>query len=144
MFKVITNHKTLVGFYTENGLEVSHDPSSDGAFYSVAEIQSGKPIAAATLSFRSGIFILDYIAVDPAFRKKSLGVKALALIKQKAIEKGAECLYITTKIPPFFEKQGFVLGEPEGVDLNADCKDCPQLGVNCHPKNMKLFLRTNL
>ena len=141
MFEIITDHKALTEFYIGNGLEVSLDPATDGAFYSVAEISEGKPIAAATLSFRQGIFILDYIAVDPLFRGKNLGAKVFSLIKQKAIEKGATELYITTKVPLFFEKLGFVLGEPEGVDLNADCKDCPQLDITCHPKNMKLILK---
>lgn len=141
MFEILTDHKGLVEFYLANGLEVSPDPATDGAFYSVAKFLEGKAIAAATLSFRQGIFILDYIAVDPLFRGKNLGVEAFLLIKQTAVEKRASELYITTKAPLFFEKLGFVLSEPDGVDLNADCKDCPQLGVTCHPKNMKLVLK---
>lgn len=141
MFKSLTDHKSLVEFYAQNGLEVSPDPSLDGAFYSIASIFDGSIAAAATLSYRKGVFILDYIAVDPSFRGKKLGAEAFSLIKQKAVEKGATELYITTKVPSFFEKLGFVLGEPEGLDLNADCKDCPQLYVTCHPQNMKLILK---
>ncbi len=144
MFEILTDHKSLVEFYSANGLEVTPDPQTDGAFYSVAKFFREKPIAAATLSFRQGIFILDYIAVDPLFRGENLGAKAFSLIKQTAVEKGASELYITTKVPLFFEKLGFVLGEPESVDLNADCKECPQLGITCHPKTMKLILKENL
>ncbi len=140
MFQQITDHKALTPFYAKNGLEVSPDPTTDGAFYSIAKEADCKIVAAATLSRRNGVFVLDYIAVDPAFRGFGLGKTAFELIKQKAILSGAECIYITTKVPSFFEKLGFKYGEPKEIDLNAECHGCPQLKVTCHPKNMKLTL----
>lgn len=138
LFEKIEDHGTLTAFYASCGLEVSDDINKDGAFFSVAETENGNFIAAATLSKRNGVFILDYIAVDPKHRKSGLGRQVFDIIKQHAESEGAEYLYITTKAPPFFEKLGFTYGEPENFDLNADCKGCPQLGNGCDPKNMKL------
>ncbi len=138
MFKEMPDHKVLTSFYAENGLEVSQSPEADGAFFSIAEFDGEKVIAAATISQRNGVFVLDYIAVDQKHRKKGLGEAAFDIIRKKAETVGATELYITTKVPLFFEKLGFTYGEPKDFSLNADCEGCPQLGTVCHPKNMVL------
>ena len=140
LFETTCDHKSLVAFYDQNGLETSPDPKTDGAFYSIFKKDGNSVIAAATLSERKGVLVLDYIAVDPKYRGLGLGEKALSQILEKARYIGAKELFITSKNPSFFEKQGFVLGEPEELDLNADCVGCPMLGTTCNPKNMKYIL----
>ena len=63
MFENVKNHNSLIEFYRENGLEVSNDiETEDGAVVSLALTENGKVISAATLSYRFGVFILDYRA----------------------------------------------------------------------------------
>ena len=126
------DHNGLKSFYRENGLEVSCDlVRDDGAVFSIKCVENGKIISAATLSRRFEVFILDYVAVDPQYRKKGLGEKAVAEIISKAKQLGAKEVYITSKSPTFFKKIGFLEGAPKGVDMNADCVGCPQFNNGC-------------
>ncbi len=126
------DHNGLISFYRENGLEVSSDlVRDDGAVFSIKCVENGKIISAATLSRRFEVFILDYVAVDPQYRKKGLGESAVAEILLKAGQLGAKKVYITSKNPMFFKKLGFLEGSPEGVDMNADCVGCPQFNNGC-------------
>ena len=130
-------HDTLRKFYTQNGLEVSQSLDDDGAVFSIFYRHLGKTIGAATLSKRSDIFVLDYVAVDGSHRREGLGSKLVEAALKKARLFGAEEVYISTKKPSFFKSFGFFAAGPDGIDLNADCKGCPQLGTSCSPKIMK-------
>lgn len=141
MFRAITEHNSLISFYKQNGLEVSENiTAQDGAVFSVAEMNENGILAAATLSQRFNIYILDYIAVDKSQRRKGLGLKALMLITERAKRLGADRLYITARNPDFFKSAGFAEGQPDGVDMNADCAGCPQLFKGC----VKLPMYLNL
>ena len=132
MFENVKNHNSLIEFYRENGLEVSNDiETEDGAVVSLALTEKGKVISAATLSYRFGVFILDYIAVDINLRQDGLGSKILKSILQEARQKGTEKVYITAKNTEFFKSQGFRKGSPEGVDMNIDCLGCPLYNNGC-------------
>ncbi len=134
-------HNMLYDFYFKNGLEVSKNIEvDDGSVYSIVAQAHGKLAAAATLSFRKNIFILDYIAVDSVYRKSGLGKKALDIITKKAKGLGADAIYITARVPDFFKKMGFKLGSPEGVDMNEDCIGCEKYGTECVSMPMRLTL----
>ncbi len=135
------DHNSLGEFYRENGLEVSDDIFADDcAVFSIKCVENGKTIAAATLSHRFCVYILDYVATDLNHRKKGLGEKAVALIRAKAKEFGADKLYITAKNPEFFKRIGFLEGSPEGVDMNADCIGCPEFNNGCRKLPMYIDL----
>lgn len=140
-FSEIAEHNSLIGFYRQNGLEVSDDiAAEDGAVYSIAAEINGNTVAAATLSHRFGVYILDYIAVDESLRRTGAGTKAVLLIRQRAKALGADRLYITAKNPEFFKASGFREGSPDGVDMNADCIGCPQFEAHCVKLPMYLIL----
>lgn len=140
-FSGVIDHNALAEFYRQNTLEVSDDIlKDDGAVFSIKYDQNGKTVAAATMSFRFSVFILDYVAVDPDFRKQGLGEQAVEKIKAKAKELGAKSLYITAKSPSFFKKIGFVNGSPAGVDMNADCIGCPEFNNGCRKQPMYIEL----
>lgn len=140
-FSETNKHNILYDFYLENGLEVSKNiESDDGAFYSVVALNSGVIAAAATLSFRKNIFILDYIAVGSNYRKIGLGKQAIDMVVKKAKELNAKAIFITAKEPAFFKKVGFIQGSPEGVDMNEDCLGCEKYGKECVSVPMKLIL----
>ncbi|MBO5745747.1 MAG: GNAT family N-acetyltransferase [Clostridia bacterium] len=135
-------HNELIEFYRQNGLEVSSDiAAEDGAVYSIKSIQNGRLQAAATLSLRFGVYILDYIAVDSKFRGRNLGALALKCILEKAKGFGADKLFITARNPSFFEHFGFKEGSPDGVDMNADCVGCPEYNNGCLKKPMYIDIR---
>ncbi|MBO5913160.1 MAG: GNAT family N-acetyltransferase [Clostridia bacterium] len=139
--EVVDSHNSLIEFYRKNGLEVSDDlMKDDGAVFSVRVIENEKTIAAATLSQRLSVCILDYVAVEPEFRKKGLGEKTVTAVKLKAKELGADKLYITAKSPEFFKKIGFVNGSPIGIDMNADCIGCPEFNNGCKKQPMFIDL----
>lgn len=140
-FTEVTRHQDLSAFYVQNGLETSEDiEADDGAVYSIAARSDGALLAAATLSFRDGAFILDYIAVAPQFRRAGMGAEAVNIIAAKARLLGARKLYITARNPAFFKALGFSEGEPDGIDMNAGCKGCHQYGNGCSPLPMFLIL----
>ena len=140
-FSSVSDHNVLAKFYRENTLEVSDDIlKDDGAIFSIKYESNGKTVAAATLSFRFSVYILDYVAVESGFRKQGLGEQAVEIIKQKAKELGGDRLYITAKSPSFFKKIGFLEGSPKGVDMNADCIGCPEFNNGCKKQPMYIDL----
>lgn len=131
-FSEFDDYKALREFYMNNDLEVSDDiVGQDGAVFSVAGDENGKILAAATLSQRHGIFILDYIAVASDLRGKGIGREIFRLIQQKSVLLNADRIYLTARNPGFFRTLGFMEGSPENVDMNADCKGCLQYGNIC-------------
>lgn len=131
-FIEVKDHGSLRTFYKENGLEVSDEiESEDGAVFSIAAVTDGAVAAAATLSYRKGIFILDYIAVAARLRGTGLGSRLLDRINKRAKELNAKRVYITARRPGFFKANGFMEGQPEGVDMNEGCVGCPQYNTSC-------------
>ncbi len=132
MFSEVSDHNGLIPFYKANGLEVSDDITcDDGAVFSIKCVENGEIISAATLSFRFGVYILDYVAVDLLKRQNGLGETAVCTIIEKSKNLGADKLYITAKNPKFFTRLGFREGSPDGVDMNADCLGCPEFQNGC-------------
>ncbi len=140
-FQITDSHNSLISFYRDNGLEVSRDlVKEDGATVSVLLQNDSKILAAATVSRRFGVYILDYIAVDNSFRKKDVGAEILGKILKEARLLGAEKVYLTAKAPEFFKSQGFSEGSPDGVDMNADCAGCPEYKNGCTKLPMVIAL----
>ena len=140
-FKTVSDHNSLSVFYRGNGLEVSQNiEAEDGAIYSIASVKHGRIVAASTLSYRKGVYILDYIAVDETLRRMGAGKTAVGIIAEKARELGADKIYISARNPAFFSSIGFINGSPKGIDMNADCAGCPQFGHGCEPVPMMLII----
>ena len=51
---------------------------------------------------------------------------------------GAKEVFISAKNYNFFKELGFIEGEPKNLDLNNDCKGCPQFLNGCNPVKMKI------
>lgn len=136
------DHNSIIPFYRENSLEVSDNiVSEDGAVASFVLQNDNKITAAATLSHRLGIYILDYIAVDVSLRRDGVGAKILGEILKEARLLGADKVYLTAKTPGFFKSQGFYEGSPKGLDMNADCVGCPEFDNGCTKLPMVIDLK---
>ena len=140
-FEEYDNSEKLRQFYLENGLEVSQNlEREDGAVFSTAYSENGVILAAATLSLRQGIYVLDYIAVSKSVRGKGIGRSAFLIVKQRACVLGADKIYLTARSPKFFESMGFKNGSPDCIDMNEGCKGCQQYGTTCVSVPMVLTL----
>ncbi len=140
-FETTENHNDLIVFYRKNGLEVSDDiKAQDGAVLSLVYKDNGSLLAAATLSVRQDIYILDYIAVDESLRRSGVGSTLLKEMLSKAKALNAKHIYLTARNPEFFKSQGFSEGSPQGVDMNADCIGCPQFANGCTKLPMAIEL----
>ena len=138
-FKTTDNHNSLYNFYCENSLEVSRDISiEDNAIFSFKYEDESGVLAAATLSKRKDNFILDYVAVADALRGKGIGKKLVLEMLNNAKIMGAKEVFISAKNYNFFKALGFIEGEPKNLDLNNDCKGCPQFLNGCNPVKMKI------
>ena len=136
------DHNSIIPFYRENLLEVSDNiVSEDGAVVSFVLEKESKILAAATLSHRLGIYILDYIAVDSSLRRDGVGAKILGEILKEARILGANKVYLTAKAPKFFKSQGFYEGSPKGINMNADCVGCPEYNNGCTKLPMVIDLK---
>jgi len=68
------------------------------------------PVATARLYVKNGEYHCGRICVLKGYRGLGLGVKIMKLIEQKAVELGADKLYLSaqTRVSDFYEKVGFV------------------------------------
>lgn len=131
-------------FFEMNGLESSEDNLNDDqliAAWTATDPSTENLVGALCLIKRRGYYIIDGIAVDPAFRKQGLGKSLieLALAEVKSLQINE--LYLVAKVPPFFSKLGFSeMPWPEAPPV-FNCTNCPQYARNCHPEVMCLNLK---
>ncbi len=141
------DHDALIGFYRQNDLEVSDSIvkddcpvysllAFDGGTLDGGTLDGGTLAGAATLSQRHRQFVLDYVAVLPAYRRQSLGAQLTNALLEKAKALGAERVHIVTRNKPFFMSLGFFDGASGALELTKDCKDCGQYNVSCFPVEM--------
>lgn len=151
---VTDNYEELVPFFIENELEFSEDEPVPTDLVKCWEIRTdaqmdahpedgagaGKLIGAFVLAKREGEFIVDGIAIDPAYRKFKLGKTLLDRGIEETLKQGGKRIYLVARAPEFFRKQGFVTVNREDAPNFFECLTCPQYGVSCHPEVMKLEL----
>lgn len=94
-------------------------------------------VGGCVLCLREGEYIIDGIAVNPAYRKSDWGGKLLALALQEAKSRGAEAMYLVARAPGFFRKHGFETIEREEAPEFFECFTCPQYNKTCHPEVMR-------
>ena len=126
-------HEKLTDFYFQNDLEI--EPGwEETAFFSVSVQLNGKRIGAATFSKRVGIVLLDYIAVDPAFRKSGVGRELFFYMLSQM--KDVKSIYLVARTLGFFQALGCCLDESK-PELLRECVRCPQYQNGCHPVVMR-------
>ena len=97
--------------------------------------EEDKLIGGFVLARREGEFIVDGIAIDPAYRKCRLDRGVEETLKQ-----GGRRIFLVARAPEFFRKQGFVTVAREEAPNFFECLTCPQYGVSCHPEVMRMDL----
>lgn len=130
-------------FFAINGLESAEETIDDDQYiagWTATDPETNNLVGALSLVRRGGYYIIDGIAVDPAFRKQGLGRilidLALAEVRSLQINK----VYLVAKVPPFFRKLGFLeIPWPDAPPV-FECTKCPQYNRDCHPEAMYLSL----
>lgn len=97
-------------------------------------------IGGFVLAKRQGEFIVDGIAVDPAYRGEKIGKALLNLGISETMDRGGRRIFLVARAPEFFRKAGFVTVPREEAPNFFECLTCPQYGVDCHPEVMRLDL----
>lgn len=140
---VTEDYEKLVPFFIENELEFSEEEPVPTDLVKCWEITDGdgKLIGGFVLAKREGEFIVDGIAIDPAYRKYGLGSVLLDNGIEEALKRGAKRIYLVARAPGFFKTHGFETVAREDAPDFFECLTCPQYGVSCHPEVMKLQLQ---
>lgn len=133
-------YERLVKFFVENELEFDGDEEVDTDIIKTFKVvdDEDKLIGGAVLAMREGKYIIDGIAVDPAYRNQDIGGLMLSRVVEEIKKLGGHSLYLVARAPGFFRKKGFVEVNPEGAPNFFECKYCPQYRKTCFPEIMKL------
>lgn len=155
------DYERLVPFFVANDLEFPDEEDyevptdlvqcwkvTEGRFPEAAEdsaeYQAGagrhRLIGGFVLAKRQGEFIVDGIAVDPAYRGEKIGKALLNLGISETMDRGGRRIFLVARAPEFFRKAGFVTVPREEAPNFFECLTCPQYGVDCHPEVMRLDL----
>jgi N-acetylglutamate synthase-like GNAT family acetyltransferase len=121
-----------------NGLDASE--REDGRLVAAwaARTADGRAIGAITLEQARGLDVVNWMAVEAAFRGRGLATRLLGELEREARARGVRRLWVTARAPRFFLANGFrpVEKGPEAAYLIGDCPSCPQYGRECTPEAM--------
>ncbi len=131
------DHGRFTELYRSAHLEITVDwVKENGAVFSVGAWEGEQLLGAASVSWRFGRYVLDYIAVLPGLRGAGLGRKLTEACLQWCREQGAEEVYLAARTPAFFLAIGGF--ESGGTALLQECLSCPDYGKDCSPVEMIL------
>ncbi|XVG99845.1 GNAT family N-acetyltransferase [Eubacteriales bacterium KG127] len=136
-------YERLVKFFVDNELEFDGDEEVDTDIVECFKIVDPEDhlLAAAVLARREGEFIIDGIAVDPAFRKFGLGKILLNKVKSEVENLGGDSIALVARAPEFFRKNEFETVDPNTAPNFFECKQCPQYRKTCFPEIMRLSMK---
>lgn len=123
------DNKSLINFYSENGLEFDENKCYFGInVESFALLENEKIIGAVSISIYKEKSFIEALAVDKEYRNKEYG----KLLIEKAIEKLEKPVYTISKVDKFYLKNGFVYDNSDLID--KECKTCDEYNVTCFPR----------
>ena len=127
----------LINLFIENELEFSEkDKQIPNTLVKYWEALDGeKLVGGCVLGMRGGVYILEGIATDKVYRKKSVGKQLLCEVLTYLKTLGAKKLYLCARAPGFFKTQGFLAINREDAP-NFGCINCDQFGIKCFPEVM--------
>lgn len=133
----------LVEMFIRNELEFAEDDpldTTDIVQCWEAVDDNGQLMAGCVLAKREGEYIIDGIAVEPAYQKTGIGAQILNTVIQYLKGVQATKLYLVARAPGFFKTQGFQAIARENAPEFFECFGCPQYQVTCFPEVMVLSI----
>ncbi len=135
------DYDKLVPLFIAGGLEIHEDtPAPEGLItcFELVEERTDRAIGAGGLVCDGGLFILRCIAVDKAYRGRQYGKMLVQAVLTEARKHNAKEVWLTAKIPTFYQKFGFVIVPREDAPHISDCQHCPQFHNGCDSEIMKI------
>jgi N-acetylglutamate synthase-like GNAT family acetyltransferase len=93
-------------------------------------------VGAIVLERDQGLEVVNWMAVDGAYRRRGIAGRLYAALEREALARGITRLWVTARTPAFFLSQGYVAvpqGEARGI-LLGECPRCAQFGRGCEPQ----------
>lgn len=137
MVSEITDHKGLIDFYIDCGIEFPSQEYVGLPIFSYLVGTMDNIIAAITITAQNSNVIIDDLAVHKNYRNKGYGRMLLqrALDRIELLENNKQ-VYVITKEPAFFAKYGFVpIQRTDAPDFSI-CFQCDQFQKKCFPVAM--------
>lgn len=137
MISEVTDHKSLIQFYLDCGIEFQSEEYVGIPIFSYIVGTIDNFIAAVTVTRQNSDIIIDDLAVHKDYRHKGYG----KMLLQKSLERIASLentkqVYIITKEPKFFSKYGFNLIQRKDAPDFSICFQCDQFQKKCFPSAM--------
>lgn len=141
--KPIESPDDVMELFLRSDLEMTEDEFDTRVFLKgyEAKNEKGEVIGGCALTEQDGHFIINGIAVDPAYRKTGVASEMLARTTEDARALGAEEIILVARAPGFFRKNGYEnVPDPDIPEGLFDCQSCPQYRQRCFPEIMKKSL----
>ena len=130
-----SDYSSMVDLGRRSGLETS---SIVGALAAFGFFIGDEMVGCAYLKEKSGIFIVECLAVDQRVRGQGLGSALVRKVEDEARSRGAIRIWALARQPAFFVKNGYTStsgNEPDGPNLK-ECAGCNQYLKECNPAVM--------
>lgn len=137
-------YETLVDLFVRSGLEINpEDPRPEGLItcFELFDEESGRRIGASGICRDHGEYVLRCVAVEEEFRGRGYGMQLVRAVIDEAEQSGAKRLWLTAKVPKFYEKFGFRVVPREEAPFVTKCVECPQYHNGCESEVMVMTVR---
>lgn len=141
MLRKTMDYEALVDLFVRAGLEISpKDPRPEGFLtcFELLDEKSGRRIGASGLCCDHREYILRCVAVEEEFRGKGYGTRLVRAVMDEAGRRGAKRLWLTAKVPEFYERFGFGVVSREEAPFVTKCIECSQYHNGCESEVMVL------
>lgn len=129
----------LIELFERSGLEIHQGtPTPEGLItcFELIEKESAKLLGASGICFQEGAYVLRCVAVEEAYRGKGYGKLLVDVAMEEARRHGAEQIWLTAKVPLFYEKFGYVTVPREKAPIKTTCGSCEQYHNGCESEVM--------
>lgn len=136
------DYNKLVLLYEDNDLEIEIGEPPHGEIIKNFECvdENGRLLAGATLLNKSGICVLEYLAVAKDLHKSGIGKEMMQVILSALKDRREKELWLCAKVPEYYLKFGFDYVDDQDAPRISLCQSCENYLNGCYPKIMRKFL----
>lgn len=138
MIRKTMDYFSMVDLFVRSGLEISpEDPAPEGMITCFELLdEAGVRQAAGGLCRVNGEYVLRHVAVEEDQRGKGYGKQMVETVMAEAESLGAKRIWLTGKVPEFYEKLGFRVVSRDAAPFQTKCGECPQYHNGCESEVM--------
>ena len=136
--KETTEYYPLSELFHNSGLEVKPSDTPPETARKLWRWDDENGLAGACqVGIRQGYWCLECLAVREDVRGSGIGKALLDLAEEEARSHGAREMWLTGKVPEYYEQFGWVRVAREDAPAISKCLTCDQFNVDCFPSIMK-------